>query len=132
MGAIPLLAIPLILLNLIVFFIDGGLVANLLSFKLPSGEVVALSRGDGVIALGLILLYFEIFKSTRTGTSSIVDHMLSLALLLVALIEFLLVKGAGNSAFLFFTIMALLDVIAGFTVSISVARRDIDLVRGGS
>ena len=76
-------------------------------------------------AIGLLFLYFEVLKSTRTGTASILDHVLSLALFVVCLLELLLVARAANSAFFLLTIMTLIDVISGFTVSISVARRDI-------
>jgi hypothetical protein len=40
------------------------------------------------------------------------------------LIEFLVVKDCGTSTFFILGLMSLLDVIAGFTVSIVAARRD--------
>jgi len=132
MAAIPLLVFPFLILNALILFTTGGINAAALSFTLPSGADWALSVGDLVIAGSLILLYFEIFKSTRTGTTSIVDHMLSLLLFVAVLLEFLLLKGAGTTGFFLLGVMCLVDVVAGFTVSISVARRDIDLVGGQS
>lgn len=123
MSSFPLLLIPFLLLNLLLFA-GGGLAVPLFDGTLPSGAQWVFSRADGIALLGLVLLYLEILKSTRTGNASIVDHVLSLALFVVCLLEFLLVQGAGHSAFLLLTAMCLIDVIAGFTVSISVARRD--------
>ena len=125
MAAFPLLLIPFALLNILMFFVDGGLSQVWLSATLPSGGALVLTAGDVGAAIGLLFLYFEVLKSTRTGTASILDHVLSLALFVVCLLELLLVARAANSAFFLLTIMTLIDVISGFTVSISVARRDI-------
>jgi hypothetical protein len=48
-----------------------------------------------------------------------------MVLFVVALLEFLLVPACGTSVFLIITALTLIDVIAGFTVSLSTARRDI-------
>jgi hypothetical protein len=79
---------------------------------------------DLLIILGVIFLYVEIFKSTRTGTTSIIEHGISMGTFLAFLIIFLTVKDAGSSTFLILTLMSLLDVVGGFTVTISTARRD--------
>ncbi len=50
--------------------------------------------------------------------------MLSTATFIVAFIEFLLVPFCGTAAFFFLMIMSLIDVVAGYSVSILVARRD--------
>jgi steroid 5-alpha reductase family enzyme len=130
MSNFPLLLIPFLLLNALLLFTSAGLGVPLFDGTLPSGAVWVFTRADAIALLGLVLLYLEILKSTRTGNSSIIDHVLSLALFVVCLLEFLLVKGAGHSAFLLLTAMCLIDVIAGFTVSISVARRDFGFNRG--
>ena len=41
------------------------------------------------------------------------------------LVEFITVERAGNSVFFILMVMALLDVIAGFSVTIFTARRDL-------
>jgi hypothetical protein len=129
MAAFPLLLIPFLLVNGIIFFSDAGLAQSIFSATLPSGAALSLTAGDLCLIVGLVFLYVEILKSTRTGNASILDHGLSLVLFVVALIEFLLLKGAGNTPFLVLMLMMLIDVIAGFTVSISVARRDVDVLR---
>lgn len=129
MAAFPLLIIPFVLMNALMLLVDGGLSLKIMSVTLPSDAVWVLSSGDAVVAIALVFLYLEIFKSTRTGNSSIVDHVLSLVLFIVMLMEFILVKGAGHSTFFLLMLMALIDVISGFTVGISVARRDVGFSR---
>ena len=127
-----LLSIPLLILAVgayhAVALLGGGTVAtSILSMTLPSGAVLALSTGDLLIVFGLLLLFVEIFKATRTGTASIIDHLLSVGLFVVCLVELILFPAFGTTTFLFLTLMALVDVIAGFTVTITSARRDIGL-----
>lgn len=129
MAAFPLLLIPFILINVLMFAVDGGLSAQVFNATLPSGANLILTAGDLSVLVGLVFLYFEILKSTRTGTSSILDHVLSLTLFVVALLELLLSAAAGNAPFLVLALMMFIDVIAGFTVSISVARRDFGFTR---
>lgn len=129
MAAFPLLIIPFVLMNALMLLVDGGLSLKIMTITLPSDAVWVLSSGDAVVAIALVFLYLEIFKSTRTGNSSIVDHVFSLVLFIVMLMEFILVKGAGHSTFFLLMLMALIDVISGFTVGISVARRDVGFTR---
>ncbi len=129
MAAFPLLLIPFILINVLMFTVDGGLSAQVFTTALPSGAKLTLTAGDVSILVGLVFLYFEILKSTRTGNSSILDHVLSLTLFVITLLEFLLSATAGNAPFLIIALMMFVDVIAGFTVSISVARRDVGFTR---
>ena len=53
------------------------------------------------------------------------DHILSIATFVVALVCFLLVDYAGTATFFILTLMTLVDVIAGFTISLFAARRDL-------
>lgn len=80
--------------------------------------------GDMILIAALALLFIEVLKATRTGSSSIIDHMLSTAVFVGCLVEFLLVAQAATSTFFLLMAMALFDVIAGFSVSIRAARRD--------
>jgi hypothetical protein len=94
-----------------------------------SGAVWLLSVGDLFIILGLIFLFVEVFKSTRTSQAAILDHILSTLVFIIFLVEFIVVKGAGSSMFLILCLMSLFDVIAGFTITITTARRDITVDR---
>ena len=100
---------------------------QLFSVYLPSGQLWSPTVGVVVILLGLVTLYIELFKSTRTSRVSIIDHTLSTFVLVGFLVSWLIFEWAGNSVFLILTIMAFLDVIAGFTITIASARRDLSL-----
>ena len=124
--AIPLFAIPLIIYNLMMLSgdIQSALVAELFAVDLISGARWSFTAHDAFMAGGVLILYFEIFKATRTGVASVLDHTLSTLVFVVYLIEFLTVGACGTSTFFVLGLMALLDVISGFTVSIVAARRD--------
>lgn len=97
-------------------------------FELPSGEIWKPTWGDIVVLIGLITLYIEIFKSTRTSDISIVDHTLSTIVFVAFLVSWMVfpwtIGEKSNSVFLFLTVMSFIDVIAGFTITIAAARRD--------
>ncbi len=96
--------------------------------KLPSGAFWRPTWGDVVILLGLVTLYIEIFKSTRTTSISIVDHTLSTIVFVAYLVSWMIfpwtIGDKSNSVFLFLAVMSFIDVIAGFTITIAAARRD--------
>jgi len=131
--ALPLLIIPILLYNLIAIaqIVSGnpdqahaGLVAELFSVPMPSGGQWSVAGGDLLILLGLFMLFFELIKSTSSEHVAIVNHSLSMVLFIVALVEFLLLPGFATSTFFLLSMMVLLDVVAGFTVTIISARRD--------
>ncbi len=124
--AIPLFAVMLVVYNINMLFgdINATLPSHLYSLGLPSGAQWHFSVSDLYIILGVLTLYIEIFKSTRTGVASVIDHSLSMVVFIVFLVEFLVVQACGTSTFFILMLMALLDVVAGFTVTIVGARRD--------
>ncbi len=99
---------------------------------LPSGAEFYLKVGDLFVMAGLVALFFEIIKAARLGAGTIVDHMLSTATFIVALVEFLLVPFCGTATFFFLMLMSLIDVVAGYSVSILAARRDYSISRNDS
>ena len=127
----PLLVIPLIIYNVVVFLFMGGnpagWAAEIFTIPMVSGVPWSLTAGDLMLVLGLGCLFFEILKSTNTGRSSVVEHMLSTLVFVMFLVEFLLVGGAASSVFFILMMMAIFDVVAGFTVSITAAGRDVTM-----
>ncbi|MFK7892380.1 MAG: hypothetical protein AB8B63_16300 [Granulosicoccus sp.] len=127
-----ILSIPLFLYVLIVanvVMLTGSPNESLLNvimfeFGLPSMRTVVLTVSDCFILTSVFFLYVETFKATRTSVSSIIDHAFSLLVFIVALIEFLVIPRLGNVTFLIITLAALMDVVMGFTVTISTAKRD--------
>lgn len=121
----PLLIIPLAIYNMIAFLTPGvEWTSRLFGVTMVSGAEWVMTFGDLLIVFGLILLFVEILKATRTGTKSIVDHMLSTLVFIGALVEFLLVGQAATSTFAILGVICLVDVVAGFSISIRTAQRD--------
>ena len=96
--------------------------------RLPSGAFWKPTWGDLVVLVGLMTLYIEIFKATRTSSISIVDHTLSTIVFVAFLVSWMIfpwtIGEKSNSTFLLLTVMSFIDVIAGFTITIAAARRD--------
>lgn len=132
---VPLMAVPLIVYNLVLFGLIGTNIQSpwddpILVLDMISGATWVMTLGDLMVALGLILLFFEILKATRVGTNSIVDHLLSTFIFVAFLVEFLLVQGAATAVFFLLMMMTMIDVLAGFSVSIRSATRDVALGGG--
>jgi len=130
--AIPITAFVLLAYNTLVLFSGdpaATLTATAIGASLASGAAFTLTAGEILILVGLLAMFIEIVKATRSSMASAVDHALSTLVFAAYLIEFLLVKAAGTGVFLVLTIMSLLDLIAGFTVSIGTARRDLIIDR---
>ena len=130
MRHIPLLALVLLAYNVFAFTAAGSMSSTVFVFGLPSGAAWGMDGSDLLVALALVLLYLEILKATRTTAATIVDHGLSLVIFVVCLVEFLLLPAFGTAAFFFIMLIALIDVVAGFTVTIAGARRDIAMDHG--
>lgn len=125
---IPML-VYLLIAYLIIFFVQGDnavtlLSSVILSIQLFSGAAFALTWNGIFLILGIIFLFFEIIKSTRTSNASIIDHMLSSFVFIGYLVTFIVMKGAATEAFFVIMMMSLVDVIAGFSITITSARRD--------
>jgi hypothetical protein len=123
--AFPFLIVVILVYNLIVFVSATALDEAVFSVPMISRAVMTVTVGDLVILLGLVVLFIEVLKSARSTTATILDHMMSTAVFIVALVEFLIVREAGTAVFLILTTICLIDVVAGYTVSIRTARRDI-------
>ena len=123
----PLMVLPLLLFLLFAYLLGWSMDRVLFEAGLPSGVRWQMELGQGLAALGLVLLFFEILKSTRTSLASVFDHVRSIVVMIVYLILFLLVPKAGNGAFFLLMVMSFVDVIAGYSVSMTAARRDISI-----
>lgn len=129
-AALPLLALPVIVYNLIAFTSGGdtaqALAAPLFTIRMPTGAGWAVSMSDLLLAGALVVLFVELLKSTSSRGAAIINHALSMILFIGCLVEFLLLGAFATSTFFLITLMVLLDVLAGFIVTIVSARRDVD------
>ena len=138
--ALPLLVIPVVLYNIVVLtgLMGGGgsaaadatLREAMFSIPMASGSSWNVGVGDLILFLSLILLFFELLKSTSSQKVAIVNHALSMILFVVCLVEFLLIKGFATSTFFLIVVMVMLDVLAGFIVTIISARKDLEFGAG--
>ncbi|MBW3096586.1 hypothetical protein [Pseudohoeflea coraliihabitans] len=151
LAAIPLMIIPFLIYNGILLDLAGDLFifgadpmvtdmgadgvgatgitlgTTLLSVPMLSGAVWEMSLGDLLIVVALLILFLEILKATRAGAGSVRDHLLSMLVFVAFLVEFLLVADAATDVFFILMVIAFIDVIAGFSVSIRSARRDVSI-----
>ena len=123
----PLYALLLVVYNILMVTTDYTQTnPALFPVPLPSGATeFSIHLSDLLIMLGAIFYYVEMLKATSHSRLTLIDHLLSMIVFIIFLVEFLVVPGAGTSMFMILTLMSLLDIVAGFTVSISTARRDI-------
>jgi len=137
--ALPLLIVPVVVYNVILLFAGreagGPAVASdvlsdpLLTLNMASGAQWSVTVGDLVLFLALGLLFVELLKSTTSQRAAIINHALSMILFVVCLVQFLLLPGFATSVFFLILTMVLLDVLAGFIVTIIASRRDYDVAR---
>lgn len=135
-ASLPLLGLPVLFYNLFVMgALPGGLQTTqagqklalpLFTLHMSSGADWTVTYSDLMVFASLIILFIELLKSTNSGRVAIINHSLSMLLFIVCLVEFLLLRGMATSAFVLITAMVLLDVLAGFIVSIIAARREVD------
>ena len=134
--AIPLMIIAFILYNFIVLFGSAESADSVLRsviFSVPSIRANVegvrtywtFTWGDLILLVSFLVLFVEILKATYTSTASLLDHGFSMLVFIACLIEFLLVDRAFTSVFFMIMVATLIDVVAGYTIGIRVARRDI-------
>ena len=122
----PLLALPMLYFNFMVFAViglDPALVNAWLSgpaFQLTmfSGAVWSMTQADLILAAGMGLLFIEILKSVGSPMLSLVNHGIAVMTLLVYVVEFISFPGFTTSVFFLLGLMQLIDVIAGYTITI--------------
>lgn len=133
-AAFPLLALPVLAYNLVVLTLAGGfnavdapakLGAPMFSVRMTSHIDWPVSLGDVLLAVSLVVLFIELLKSTTSRRAAVINHSLSMLLFIGCLVEFLLAPAFATSTFFLIALMVLLDVLAGFIVTIASARRDI-------
>ena len=134
-SALPLLALPVAAYNVLAALMAGGFRASdaqarltqpVFSVAMASDARWGVSLADVLLASALLVLFVELLKSTTSRHAAIINHGLSMLLFIVCLVEFLLAPAFATSTFFLVLLMVLLDVLAGFIVTIVSARRDVD------
>ncbi len=135
----PLMVIPVAIYNLIALSgsefstaekVRERMDAEFLSIPMASGADWAVTPGHALIALTIGILFFELIKSTSIGRAAVMNHAFSMVLFIICIIEFLMFHAFATSVFFLIMLMTLLDVMAGFMVTIASARRDFAVADG--
>ena len=135
----PLMIIPVVVYNILA--LGGATLSTVASMRdrldtdvfavpMASGVTWHITPGHALIAGALFMLFFELLKSTGIGRAAVMNHAFSLILFVGCLVEFLLLPAFATSVFFMIMIMTLLDVMAGFMVTIAAARRDFAVAEG--
>src|ERR1700716_3512555 len=113
----PLLVVPFAIYNMIAFLLPGvEWSREMAAIRLMSGADWSLTPGDLLVAGAIAILFFEMLKSTRLATRSVVDHLLAALLFGAMIAEFLLVRQAASSTFFLLVVVGFAHVGAAFPV----------------
>ena len=124
MVGFPLLLIPLAVYNIIVFLMPGvSFTDPVVKLTLMSGAEWQVTLSDILLALGILLLLFEVIKGARPGAKFLTDHLLSLIVFGAAAAEFLLWPKFGNSTYCLLALLALVDFLSGVALRSTPRRR---------
>lgn len=117
MVGFPLLLIPLAIYNIIVFLMPGVTMAEpVVKLTLMSGAEWPVTLSDMLLALGILLLLFEVIKGARPGARYLTDHLLSLIVFGGAAAEFMLWPRFGTSTYFLLALLSLVDFLSGMAL----------------
>jgi hypothetical protein len=135
LAAAPLLILPVAAYNLYFLALGGGLWASgaharltapLFTLTTAPGGVWPVSAADLMVAGSLVVFFVELLKSAASRRIALVNHGLSMVLFVACLVELLLAPACATSTFFLITLMVLLDVAAGFIVTVAGGRREVE------
>ncbi|MGI9168747.1 MAG: hypothetical protein ACR2FH_01030 [Caulobacteraceae bacterium] len=131
--AAPLLVLPVAAYNLFFLVLGGGLwvhdaharlTAPIFQLTTAPGGVWPVSAADLMVAGALLALFVELLKSGASRRIALINHGLAMGLFVVCLMELLLAPACATSTFFLITLMVLLDVVAGFVLTVAAGRRE--------
>ena len=125
-NAVPLFAIIWVLYHLVIISGSSTILSQeVFQLSLVSETIWTVTVSDLLLMAGLIVLYLEILQATLTSMMSVINHTLSTLVFIVFIVEFIIIGTSSNSTFFLLSLMSLIDVLAGFTITIAASRRDI-------
>ncbi|NOT40007.1 MAG: hypothetical protein HOP13_05900 [Alphaproteobacteria bacterium] len=122
----PLMALPLAVFVLFTTAQQDGTWTSAVAFApaMMSGALWQVTYGDIFVFGSLMVLFVEIMNAVNTDARSILNHGLSTLVALICVVLFVTTASFTNSTFFMLITMMLIDVIAGFIITIVSARRD--------
>jgi hypothetical protein len=122
MVGFPLLLIPLAIYNIIAFLMpDVRFDVPLVRVPLVSREVWAVSLGDMLVTLSVLLLLLEVIKAARG--KYLTDHLLSLLVFGAAAAEFVMWPKFASTTFFLLALLAMVEFISGIALRVKRAPR---------
>jgi hypothetical protein len=127
---VPLLTIPVVLYGMFALILSGGQgpdtfaqgIERALTFvTLPSGSPWAISGGDLLVLMSLIILFFELTRGVGVSRFAIIHHTLAVLLALGCAAAFIILDAFSTSSFFFLTVMCWLDMVGGVIFNIASA-----------
>jgi hypothetical protein len=117
MVGFPLLLIPLAIYNMVVFLMPGLSFAEpVVKLTLMSGVEWPVTLTDILLALGILMLMFEVIKGARPGAKFLMDHLLALIVFGAAAAQFVLLRKFGTSTYFLLALLALADFLSGIAL----------------
>ena len=126
--AFPVLAVVVAAYNFFVALGSRAVGDVIREVTLPSGAIWPITLGDVFIVTALVLVLIE-FASLGSGRASVVNHALSAIVFMICVAELLFVRGCGTAEFALITLIVGLDVVAGYSLTARLARRNLELER---
>ena len=126
--AFPVLAVVVAAYNFVVVLGSRAVGDVIREVTLPSGAIWPITLGDVFIVTALVLVLIE-FASLGSGRASVVNHALSAIVFMICVAELLFVRGCGTAEFALMTLIVGLDVVAGYSLTARLARRNLELER---
>jgi hypothetical protein len=126
----PLLLLPMLYFNFMVIAVYGmdavkvnaWLASSAFEITMFSGAVWSMTQADVIVAAGMGLLFIEVLKSIGSPMLSLVNHGIAVMTLLVYVVQFISFPAFTVSTFFLLGLMQLIDVIAGYTITIVASR----------
>jgi hypothetical protein len=113
---VPLLILSFAIYNLVAFLeAPFSWTDEIWHFRMKSEGEWGLTAGDILVAGSILILLIEIVRSGR-ARRGMMDHILSIMLLLGMLAEFVLVKEASTTTFFLLLIVSFVDAVGGLAI----------------
>jgi len=131
LSIVPLTIIPLVI-YLIVAFSYGTLAGHAdvwdegwINLTLISGGKFSPLNEHLILVVALVILFFEIWKATRQTNQEAFEQVFSILVFVLYIVLFITVAKCAHAVFFLLMLISLIDVAAGFLVSLRTARRSL-------
>ncbi len=130
LAAIPLLVLPVGAYAALALILTGGFFAldaperlsrPLLVLSTAGGGSWPVSSADLLLGVAIVISFLELLKGVADRRAAIVNHALSIILFIACLAAMLVAPVFATSTFFLLTLMVLLDLIAGFVITMGQA-----------